>query len=127
MKICATNPDLSEAALIHEISKFVAPPTLAPHSTGGAVDVTLIELASGQEREMGSPFNGNPVSTKGATYTNTTNISPAAKANRQILIQAMSKAGFVNYPTEWWHWSFGDCYWALLSEAPAAIYGSIED
>jgi hypothetical protein len=33
--------------------------------------------------------------------------------------------GFVNYPTEWWHWSYGDRYWALATGAPAACYGPV--
>ena len=33
--------------------------------------------------------------------------------------------GLVNYPTEWWHWSFGDRYWALLSGARHALYGPL--
>jgi D-alanyl-D-alanine dipeptidase len=31
----------------------------------------------------------------------------------------------VNYPTEWWHWSYGDRYWALMTGAPAALYGPV--
>ena len=27
--------------------------------------------------------------------------------------RALSTAGFVNYPTEYWHWSYGDRYWAF--------------
>ena len=33
--------------------------------------------------------------------------------------------GLVNYPTEWWHWSYGDRYWALISGADAALYGPV--
>ena len=29
----------------------------------------------------------------------------------------------MNYPTEWWHWSFGDRYWALVTDSPTALYG----
>jgi len=29
----------------------------------------------------------------------------------------------VNYPTEWWHWSYGDRYWAFVTGAPHALYG----
>ncbi len=36
----------------------------------------------------------------------------------------MHAAGFVNYPTEWWHWSYGDRYWALLTGSPHAVYGA---
>jgi zinc D-Ala-D-Ala dipeptidase len=31
----------------------------------------------------------------------------------------------VNYPTEWWHWSYGDRYWAVMTDAPAALYGPV--
>jgi D-alanyl-D-alanine dipeptidase len=41
------------------------------------------------------------------------------------LIDAMRAAGFVNYPTEWWHWSYGDRYWAYLLGKPAAIFGAV--
>ena len=34
-------------------------------------------------------------------------------------------AGLVNYPTEWWHWSYGDRYWALMTGARAALYGPV--
>ena len=33
----------------------------------------------------------------------------------------------MNYPTEWWHWSYGDRYWALVTGAPAAHYGPVDD
>jgi D-alanyl-D-alanine dipeptidase len=35
----------------------------------------------------------------------------------------MSTAGFLNYPTEWWHFSYGDRYWALDTGEQTAIYG----
>nr|WP_211267284.1 M15 family metallopeptidase [Nonomuraea candida] len=35
-------------------------------------------------------------------------------------------AGFVNYPTEWWHWSFGERYWAFITRARYARYGIVE-
>jgi len=38
----------------------------------------------------------------------------------------MTVAGFVNYPTEWWHWSYGDRYWAYATHRSAAIYGPVE-
>ncbi|MEU3710149.1 M15 family metallopeptidase [Streptomyces catenulae] len=34
----------------------------------------------------------------------------AARAHRRLLACALRGAGFVNYPTEWWHWSYGDRY-----------------
>jgi D-alanyl-D-alanine dipeptidase len=47
--------------------------------------------------------------------------------DRAILAQALRPAGLVNYPTEWWHWSYGDRYWALVTGAPYATYGSATD
>ena len=37
----------------------------------------------------------------------------------------MKKAGFVNYPPEWWHWSYGDRYWAAALNKKFAIYKGI--
>ncbi len=39
--------------------------------------------------------------------------------NRKILINCLERAGFINYPTEWWHWSYGDCYWAFMNNCDA--------
>jgi zinc D-Ala-D-Ala dipeptidase len=38
---------------------------------------------------------------------------------------ALRGAGLVNYPTEWWHWSYGDRYWAMMTGATAAVYGPV--
>jgi D-alanyl-D-alanine dipeptidase len=44
--------------------------------------------------------------------------------NRLVMIKALTAVGMANYPTEWWHWSYGDRYWALAAGAAAAHYGS---
>ena len=38
----------------------------------------------------------------------------------------MEKAGFINYPAEWWHWSYGDCYWAYFNKCDA-IYSPVDE
>jgi len=43
------------------------------------------------------------------------------------LIAALTGAGFTNYPSEWWHWSFGDRYWAVMQRESHAIYGPVEE
>jgi D-alanyl-D-alanine dipeptidase len=118
-------PDWDQLQLDIECSKLNAPLDVAPHTTGAAVDLTLVD-SSGAWLEMGSEFNASPLETDGATYTAAENISAIAKVNRKILINAMTKAGFVNYPTEWWHWSYGDKYWALLTGQPRAIFASLK-
>ncbi|MFJ8752144.1 M15 family metallopeptidase [Streptomyces sp. NPDC102441] len=103
-------------------SRYVSPPEIAPHSAGAAVDLTLVD-ASGRELDMGTAMNANPEDSEGACFTDAPNISESARANRATLTTAMSAAHFVNYATEWWHFSLGDRYWALLTEQPAALYG----
>ncbi|MCD5330389.1 M15 family metallopeptidase [Chromobacterium piscinae] len=119
-------PELDEAALLREASLYVAPPAVAPHPTGAALDVTLID-AAGAELDMGCPFNADSEKSGGACYTDSPGISEPARANRRILSQAMRDAGFVNYPSEWWHWSYGDRYWAAVSGAPAALYAAVDE
>ncbi|MCZ0970531.1 hypothetical protein O1L55_01370 [Streptomyces albulus] len=45
--------------------------------------------------------------------------------HRALLGRALGGAGFVNYPSEWWHWSYGDRYWGLLTGARCAVYGPV--
>lgn len=65
----------------------------------------------------------DPERSGGACYTAASGISPDARRNRDLLGEVLTAVGMVNYPTEWWHWSYGDRYWALGTGAPAALYG----
>ena len=47
------------------------------------------------------------------------------KATKYAFV-AEAAAGLVNYPTEWWHWSYGERYWAFSAGADHAVYGPIE-
>ncbi|WUE06618.1 hypothetical protein OHA25_56745 [Nonomuraea sp. NBC_00507] len=53
------------------------------------------------------PCSSTPESDENC-YTDSTAISAEARSNRRILGNALASAGFVNYPTEWSHWSFGE-------------------
>ena len=46
--------------------------------------------------------------------------------NRQLLYEVMTGVGFVNYPLEYWHYSYGDYYWAKANGVDSAIYGIME-
>ena len=108
---------------IYELTcQFTAPVKVAGHPTGGAIDITLVK--DGIELDMGSKFNDISIESENLTCLYSTFINDSAKANREILTDCMEKAGFVNYPTEWWHWSYGDCYWAFLNNCDA-IYSAI--
>ncbi|MFE9600337.1 M15 family metallopeptidase [Streptomyces hokutonensis] len=121
----AANPDWSADRIRTAASRYVSPPEIAPHTAGAAVDLTLAD-ADGRELDLGTPMNANPEQSDGACYTDAGNITAEARANRAVLGTALGAAGLVNYPTEWWHWSYGDRYWALATGAPAALYGPKE-
>jgi len=109
--------------LKEEVSKFVAPLYITPpHSTGGAVDLSIID-PDGKKLDMGTKMGVDYGLDK--TRTDSTVISRAARKNRQILIRVMTAAGFVNYPTEWWHWSYGDQYWAAALKKKYSVYSGI--
>ena len=44
---------------------------------------------------------------------------------RDILGEAMDAAGFINYPAEWSHWSYGNRYWAFQRGHAATVYGPL--
>jgi D-alanyl-D-alanine dipeptidase len=121
----AAYPGLPAADLERLTSRFVAPVEVAPHVAGAAVDLTLVDNAGG-ELDLGTPIDATPEESGGACYFAAPGLSPAARAHRDLLARVLSAAGLVNYPTEWWHWSYGDSYWAVTTGAPAAIYGPVE-
>ncbi|GAA4622056.1 M15 family metallopeptidase [Actinoallomurus vinaceus] len=117
----AENPGWPDERIIMAASRFVSPPEIAPHSAGAAVDLTLAD-ADGRELDLGTAIDASPEESAGACFTAAGSIGDEARANREILAAALTAAGLVNYPTEWWHWSYGDHYWALATGA-AAPYG----
>ncbi|MEU5734871.1 M15 family metallopeptidase [Streptomyces antimycoticus] len=118
----ATHPEWAAEQVHSAASRYVSPPEIAPHSAGAAVDLTLAD-ADGRELDMGTRMNATPEESAGACYTQADDISREARAHRDILGTALTAAGLVNYPTEWWHWSYGDRYWALQTGAAVARYG----
>ncbi|TDC24062.1 dipeptidase [Streptomyces sp. 8K308] len=124
-RLRADHPAWSAEQVHAAASRYVSPPEIAPHSAGAAVDLTLAD-AEGRELDMGTRLNADPEESGGACFTHAENISHQARANRATLGDALSATGLVNYPTEWWHWSFGDRYWALTTGAPSARYGPTE-
>ncbi|MBW4559869.1 MAG: D-alanyl-D-alanine dipeptidase [Mojavia pulchra JT2-VF2] len=89
--------------------------TPPPHSTGAAVDVTLVD-DTGQIVNMGSPIDELSERSLPDYYANSE--YPEAKqyhSQRQLLQDVMLKAGFQRNPREWWHFSYGDQMWAWLN------------
>ncbi len=92
-----------------------------PHVTGGAVDLTLSHL--GVPLALGTQFD---------SFTKLANLhffeveDGLIRRLRRSLAAAMSNAGFVPYPPEWWHWSYGDDVWAAANSC-AARYDLAEE
>jgi zinc D-Ala-D-Ala dipeptidase len=120
----AERPGIGEADLRVLTSRFVAPLDVAPHVVGAAVDLTLVD-ARGEELDMGTAIDATPEQSGGRCYFAADGIGPEARANRDLLARVLCREGLVNYPTEWWHFSYGDRYWALATGARAALYGPV--
>ena len=111
------HPELSAEAAAIETAKYVAPPWIVPpHSTGGAVDVIL--FAGDDELPMGCELNEQCP----AMRTEFDGLTRDELRNRRLLVDTMTSVGFVNYGHEWWHYSYGDRYWAFATGADTAIY-----
>jgi len=74
------------------------------HSRGSTLDVTLVDLATKKELDMGSAFDlFGTQSHHGAT-----GLTAQQEKNRNILKNIMLQYGFKLYPEEWWHYTLLD-------------------
>lgn len=116
------HPEWSDVQLRRVVNRFTAPlhgKVPPPHSTGAAFDLVLANQ-EGWELDMISPFE---MFDPRAYETYAPGLSQEAMTNRRILIESLESAGLTNYPSEWWHWSYGDQGWAYRTGASHAIYG----
>lgn len=120
----ATSPGLDAHEVVRLSSRFVAPLEVAPHVAGAAVDLTLVDLC-GDELDLGTRIDETPEQSGGRCYF-AADVSADARAHRDLLAGVLEAVGLVNYPTEWWHWSYGDRYWALATGVDAALYGPVD-
>lgn len=81
--------------------KYVANPSNGSgHNRGIAVDLTIINLKTGEELNMGTGFD-NFTDTAHQTFTN---LPEEILQNRSLLRSTMEKYGFKALDTEWWHY-----------------------
>lgn len=139
------NPEMSYDEIMAELPKYVAKPnqsvTPTPHLTGGAVDVALINLETGESFDRG--HKGGAV--KGTAYpdfhegyhlnagqSDIENIQGQAEVagqrseiviSRRVLYWAMSKAGLQVNPNEIWHYGKGDPLSEYVSGSQHPYYG----
>ena len=113
-----------------QVEKFWAYPAYdegcpPPHSTGGALDVTLVDNF-GNIVDMGSRIDQMDEKSKPEYFTNNEKEETIIFSNRRNLLQEiMLEFEFVQHPNEWWHFSYGDQLWAWKNKKANALYGKI--
>lgn len=103
----AYRPAAAQSVLYRAIgdSRFASDPEVSRswHQLGRAVDVTLIDMATGQEVTMPTPvYTFTAQSGRDADG----NWTPAAKANCDYLTGVMASVGFQSVSSEWWHFQY---------------------
>jgi len=74
------------------------------HSRGSAVDLTLLDMRTGKEVDMGSPFD----LFSEASHPDSRAVTDEQFENRMFLQKAMLRGGFQPIDCEWWHFSLQD-------------------
>ena len=119
------NQGKSQEEIQKMASQFVSYPSEDPdrpfvHATGGAVDLTIVD-AQGEELNMGTAFDDFTDAAYTAHFENTGDCE--IRDNRRLLYNTMCAAGFTNYPAEWWHYDFGDRFWAAATHQDSIYRG----
>ena len=93
-------PELEKQALFSE--GYIA--SRSSHSRGSAVDLTLLDMKTGKELDMGSPFDlFSPLS-----HPDCRLVTQEQYENRMMLRDVMLSGGFRPIDCEWWHFSLRD-------------------
>ena len=74
------------------------------HSRGSAIDLTLLDMATGKELDMGSPFD----MFSERSHPDYRGITDEQYENRMILQNSLVRNGFEPYECEWWHFRLAD-------------------
>jgi zinc D-Ala-D-Ala dipeptidase len=130
------NPTLNEDELITLIQKYVSFPSLdekcpPPHSTGGAIDLSIVDQF-GNYLDMGTPYDEFDTRANIRYFEEKIEIDKSLSnndmiilKNRRLLFNTMIEKGFTNYPMEWWHYDYGNQFWAKI-KGVNAIYGRVD-
>lgn len=123
------NPGLSDEEIDFKTSFFVSKPSFdekkpSLHNTGGAIDLTLI-TNDGYALNMGTLFDDFTDRAWTNHFEEYENNEEVTK-NRRILYNVMIEAGFTNLPSEWWHYDYGDKFWAYFNNTDALYEGILD-
>lgn len=121
-------PNFNDAQIDEILNQFVAKPSQdpmapSPHLTGGSIDLTLFDVASNQELDMGTSFDAIDEASWSHYFEESGDLETRQiRDNRRLLIHGMRSVGFSNLPSEWWHFDFGNQLWGYYTENKA-FYG----
>ena len=74
------------------------------HSRGSTIDLTLLDMKTGKELDMGGPFDlFDQIS-----HPDCRDVTEEQYANRMYLQRAMMRGGFLPIDCEWWHFTLAD-------------------
>jgi len=123
-----------ETTALNKAQKFVSLPSSdpfkpSPHFTGGAVDLTIVDKNS-EPLNMGTGFDyfENEARTSffeegNYEYSKDKLTFELIRNNRRLLFNVMVKSGFNNYPNEWWHYDYGNQFWAVQKKCISMFSG----
>ncbi len=112
-----------EELYIRTTQVIADPKSFPPHACGGTLDITIYTIKTKQNLNMGSVLD-DVADPKARTFH--PDIPKEAQENRLLLYWVLTEVGFVNTPSEWWHYSYGDREWAIKTNQPSAIYDSCD-
>lgn len=124
-------------SILMQVYQFWSPPSrdpadAPPHSTGSAIDVTLVSETD-RDVDFGSPVDEVSVRSYPDRFADATSLAEQEfHRHRLLLRQSMLAAGFAPHPREWWHFSLGDRLWAWQKQqqdpafAAIARYGRVD-
>lgn len=78
--------------------------TESSHSRGSTVDITLLDMQTGKELDMGSPFD----LFSEISHPDHRGVTDEQYENRMLLRRVMLRNGFVPIDCEWWHFTLED-------------------
>lgn len=117
-----TDEQTLRACWVRAAHFLVAAPEVTGQTTGGCVDVRLRDRFN-RVIDMGTEIY-NTASPFAPYYpSHVYDFTPPFQKNRDLLRDAMCRAGFAPNNSKWWQFSHGDREHAVLTGAPAAIYG----
>ncbi|MBI4212491.1 MAG: D-alanyl-D-alanine dipeptidase [Deltaproteobacteria bacterium] len=126
-------PHLSETERFDLARKYMSPPSRVgedycpPHLSGGAIDLTLFDVITENECDMGTPFDDCTERAHSDHFERAGELSAdeqTIRDRRRALSSAMTVAGFVPYQYEWWHYDFGNIFWSRITHQPA-VFGPL--